>query len=605
MTFNCLKRAPYPLAEALHKAWAGLPFQRKGLRTDIVSPELCGMFVIFPINVKITLIFLMRSDDALQRLSPSLARHTGCTIIDINPGAGLWSSKIHEHLRPKRHLLLESEELYLPFLKPLLDAPGSRYLLRDWSGWLPWTTEPYLSEGLIPELPSATMSEGRNESLLIIANVGDLLRSRLRGPPTSHVRLFHYLNNIKFKQNFQAHGTVRLLLWMQDSEKRAILPRTVSHRRKLSLEAEMSCHIEEIVGGPASQISQRREDILDINSSRQVAEAMAKQNIRIPFERKDEAQKLVDGNLLSTNGDQKALIENTLKIASTHRSWHTDLEQMREDFRDGKFSEYEDQITPATDAKMKVGKREKSKIRASRTPEYLKLRELQRVFDGQIRTNEQVNSFLRQDELIKCLESNTKNQILDEVQRQRKEKELRRLIEDLKRSLEKVPKIVREAFWYVSDNRRAFNQNPPLLMWDCRTAEPLIAREDEFYNPTSLALLDFQPKVSDPFPMSSTESSIFQILAGALFSNGCNTIFYLNSLAPGATEAIAAKVPALRDSSRGGRQDLWELRARCFTPDMFYGITKAWETWPFKLPLTELMSTLPARADEEVIYNRK
>lgn len=57
MTSNSLKRAPYPLAEALHRAWAGLPFQRKGLRTDIVSPELCGMFFVFPTNVKILLIF--------------------------------------------------------------------------------------------------------------------------------------------------------------------------------------------------------------------------------------------------------------------------------------------------------------------------------------------------------------------------------------------------------------------------------------------------------------------------------------------------------------------------------------------------------------------
>lgn len=57
MTFNRLKRAPYPLAEALHKAWTGLPFQRKGLRTDIVSPELCGMFFVFLTNVKIVLIF--------------------------------------------------------------------------------------------------------------------------------------------------------------------------------------------------------------------------------------------------------------------------------------------------------------------------------------------------------------------------------------------------------------------------------------------------------------------------------------------------------------------------------------------------------------------
>lgn len=570
-------------------------------------------YVVFPPIHGYCTELLIRSDDALQRLSPSLARHTGCTIIDINPGAGLWSSKVHELLRPKRHLLLESEELYLPFLKPLIDAPGSRYHLRDWNGWLPWTTEPYISEGLIPELDSAILCDGRNDSLLLIANVGDLWRARQRGPVTSHVRLFHYLNNIKFKKNFQTHGSVRLLLWMQDSEKRAILPRTVSHRRKLSLEAEMSCHIEEIVGGPASLTNQRREDILDITSSRQVAAAMAKQTIRIPLERQDEAQKIVDDNLLLANEDQNALIETPIKIASTHRAWHTDLEQMKKDFRVGKFSEYEDQTTSvlteskaeAPDTKPKTGRRKKSKIKPQRTPEYLKLRELQRVFDGQIKTNEQVNNFLGQEELIKCLERDIHNQTFDEVQRQRKVKELKWLTEDLKRSLERAPKTVREAFWYFSDNRRAFNQNPPLLMWDCRTAEPLIAREDEFYNPTCLALLDFQPRVSDTFPMSLSESSSFQFLASMLFSNGCNTLYYLNSLAPGATEAVAGKVPALRDLSRGGRQDLSELRARCFTPDMFYGITKAWESWPFKLPLTELMSTLPARANEEVIYDKK
>lgn len=563
--------------------------------------------------MKVVLILMMRSDDALQRLCPSLARHTGCTIIDINPGVGLWSSKLHALLRPKRHLLVESEKLYLPFLKPLLDAPDSRYHLRDWSGWLPWTTEPFTSEGLIPELDSATSPEERNDSILLTANVGDLWRPKLRGPATSHVRLFHYLNNIKLKQNFQSQGSVRLLLWMQDSEKRAILPRTVSHRRKLSVEAEMCCHVEEIVGGPASQTSQRREDILDLNSSRQVAETMAKQNNRIPIERQDEARKLANENLLSMDGDQRTLMETPIKLASTHRAWHTDLERMKRDFRDGKISEYKGQTTTAStdfkaeaaDTKLTAEKRKRSKAKPTRTPEYLKLRELQRVYDGQIKTNGQVNSFLGQDELIKCLEFEIHNQTLDEVQRQKKVNELKRLTEDLKRSLEKVPKTVREAFWYISDNRRAFNQNPHLLMWDCRTAEPLIAREDEFYNPTCLALLDFQPRVLDPFPMSLIESSLFQVLTSALLSNGCNTLYYLNSLAPGATEAIAAKVPALRDLSRGGSQDLWELRARCFTPDMFYGITKAWENWPFKLPLTELMSTLPARANEEVIHEKK
>ena len=52
-----LKKAPYHLAEALRKAWAGLPPQRKNFRTDIVSPQLCGMFIVFSPSLKSVLIF--------------------------------------------------------------------------------------------------------------------------------------------------------------------------------------------------------------------------------------------------------------------------------------------------------------------------------------------------------------------------------------------------------------------------------------------------------------------------------------------------------------------------------------------------------------------
>ncbi|KAF4535259.1 S-adenosyl-l-methionine-dependent methyltransferase [Lasiodiplodia theobromae] len=85
--------------------------RRKGAtatRADIVSPALC--------------------DDILSYIGPSLEKYKNCDIVDVNPGAGLWSSKIHDFLKPRRHLLLEVDDFYTPCLQPLLDAPGSKYI---------------------------------------------------------------------------------------------------------------------------------------------------------------------------------------------------------------------------------------------------------------------------------------------------------------------------------------------------------------------------------------------------------------------------------------------------------------------------------------------
>ncbi len=482
------------------------------------------------------------------------------------------------------------QSTYLPFLKPLLEAPGSRYHLRDWDDWLPWTPEPYLSDKLLADLANTTTTDGRTDSLLIIANLGYGWKQRVRGSIPSHARIFQYLNCVRFKQGFHTSGSVRLLLWMNDSDKRAILPRTVFHRRKLSLEVEMTCYVEEIVGGLASQTNQRREDFLDTESSKRIAKEMARRNIQIPFNRQDETQRMISKDLLLADGKRTASTEKRLDTADTHRAWHEDLKQMEEDFRAGKFSKFTgEEVVIETESKHKQPR----KTQKDFTPEYRRFHQLQTTFKSQNKKKQQLDSFLEQEEAMNCLESDMYHQKHDKLQMERKMKQLKQRAENLKSQLEIVSKVDREAFWYNSDNRKAANQNPPLLMWDRRRAEPLIAREDEFHSPTQLALLDFQPRFSNAFPMTTTEAASFQLIMGPLFSNGCNTLKYLDSLAPGAAEAIAPQVPALRDPQRGGRHNLSDLRVRCFTPEMVYGIAQAWENWPFKPPLTDLISRSP------------
>src|ERR1700677_3313119 len=82
-------------------------------------------------------------------MKPSLEKHIGCDIIDLNPGPGVWSSALHDFLKPRTHILMEPDHAsYKPLLKPLLDAEGSTYKFIPKSGVI-WSS---LQEALSPEL---------------------------------------------------------------------------------------------------------------------------------------------------------------------------------------------------------------------------------------------------------------------------------------------------------------------------------------------------------------------------------------------------------------------------------------------------------------------
>src|SRR4051812_35259567 len=74
-------------------------------------------------------------DDALTRLAQSLQNHGHCDIIDVNPGVGLWSTKLHEFIKPRTHVLMEPEwKFYSRWLQPLLDQKDSKYVLARYPG---------------------------------------------------------------------------------------------------------------------------------------------------------------------------------------------------------------------------------------------------------------------------------------------------------------------------------------------------------------------------------------------------------------------------------------------------------------------------------------
>lgn len=523
-------------------------------------------------------------DDVLQRLAPSLSRHTGGTIIDINPGVGLFSSKLHDVVKPKRHILVEpAQSAYLPFLQPLLDAPESRYRLRNWDYDHQIRPDKYLAEGLLPEFKKAKTADGRNDSILLVANMSPT-KSSGHNATLAIPSIFQYLIQVRHKISFQANGTVRMLLWMNDSEKTSVLPRTVHPHRKIAVELDMTCYVEEIAGAGLNHNRDCRDSFLDVESSRRVAREMKRQGIQIPYDRLGEIPRnLSVDDFPSLNESMKDSV--TMPTFDTQRTWHKELEKLQQRFRDGEFFQFKN--CTSKEAKG-VRVRRSTKSGDEHTPQYFRLHQLESALKNENAERLSLEPFLQEEDLICSLEYDLQDQTLESLQKEAKLKELQQRRLNLKIRLDEKRKKFVDRFFFITDNKKACTQDPPLLMWDRRTAEPLIAEKQEFYRENTLALLDLQPRTPNPFPMNIAQAIIFGQLMSTLYANGLNTLKVLDSVVPGASQAIAPNVPALTNIRRGGRHHLSDLRVRCFTPEMCYSILQAWEKWPFKSSLIDL-----------------
>ena len=481
---------------------------------------------------------------------------------------------------------------YLPFLKPLLELPSSRYQLRDLDSSLQWRPRSYFAEGLLSDFQSSGnashKSAGRNDSLLIIANMSSTTESQKPkhgAGHESHKVIMDFANDLRAGTGFHAHGPVRMLVWVTEMEKQALIPRTVHHRRKLSLLLETTCHIEEIVTGSRSVRgkTQFREDFLDVESGKKVAERMRRRGVEIPQERQDEMQKKVQDVLQGVTSDDTATVSIPGGTSpDISREWHKELRQLKEDFGSGKLSQFIGG-QPGIERTKKV--RNDGSIHS---PEWKRMVEMERTLKTQQRRKNDVDNLVTEQEKLDCLELDAYQEGLSEVDRQEKLEELDQRTREFRAQLSAVAPTRSNQHNFLIDDRRAFAQHPPLLMWDQRSAEPLLAREDEFHKPKDMTLLDFQPRCPQPYPMTTTQAAYFDVITTALIGNGSQTPSSLKQLAPGAMEALVSRVPALKDPRKGGHRDLEDLRSRVMTPEMVYGLTLAWDKWVFKPTLADI-----------------
>lgn len=475
---------------------------------------------------------------------------------------------------------------------PLVEAPDSRYHLRDWDELTYWEPMQYISEGLLPRDPGmASINGDSNSALLIVANFADSHKKKGGKSYELAKKLLNIIHQMRGKDGFHAYGPVRVLMWIPENLRNSFLPKTVAYRGRLSLQLEMICHMEEIIqsGEGARSKERRRPELLDIESSIRVLREMEKKNIYIPALRQNDVHKRALESLRHSGSVDLSKVKDPLGLGTTtHRDWHRELEQLEKDFRDSKYSQSvhvsmntQPLPEPHTFKKLPSG--------FKYTPEYLRLVELQRHMRHSRKNEHMMESLFRDQGVIDSLELDTFNDELDVLERETKLRELKSLIERFDLHLEQLSARLRMQYTYNRDDRKALAQDPPLLMWDRRMAEPLVAHENEVYPTAPFSLLDLQPHPPELYPMTSEQRLQFDLIMRVLFVAVHRNISMLDAVAPGAFNAIVPQVSALRNPFRGGCRDVSRLEAHMLTREMAHGITMAWDEWSSKPSIAQLL----------------
>lgn len=523
----------------------------------------------------------------MTRLEPSLQKHIGCDIIDVNPGIGLWSEKLHNLLKPRTHILVEPDHrMYQPVLQPLLDTPGSTYKLLPKSGLVWGHMEKILSEEYLPHQEPLASGDPRleepNNTLLFVANLGQYPRRSYRGfSSIASLVLYQFMSASRTHSLFQRYGQVRMLIWIENEERDTVLPQTVSLRRKAAIEAAISCNIQEVAAGKTRERFVRSRNI-ELESTRLVYEKMKKMGVTIPEGRRssclDEIIRIApaDAQRVGSLGATDAFLE--------------ELKDLEAQYARGELGEWRLKRNEDASGKPRKG-------RASYVEENTKLTRL-RLMRGQMgffkRQFERREGLINELDQIFAMQRDLQRTTQPE-ERGALEESLKQRTDSWKRTMDSLFSDSFEATLAYLDNVRVFNATPPSLLWDRRDYEPLKVQPEEFLPMREMCLLDIQPKTLWPILRENFPNNydvLEYILSQLLIIPTQNIRRGLSALAPGAYEYLIAECPSLTDPTKGGSLDVELLTVRCLTEEMLKEIIEAWARWPFKPNRFEIMSKL-------------
>ncbi|KAK0106181.1 hypothetical protein ONS96_003826 [Cadophora gregata f. sp. sojae] len=501
-------------------------------------------------------------DAIITRMKPSLERHRGCDIIDINPGVGVWSAKLHDFLKPRTHILMEPDiRLCGPLLEPFVKAPDSTYKLIPKSGLVWGHLESVLNKSHLPFQTAYSRDDPRldqrNDTLLVVANLGYYPKKPYKGfASLGQMVIYQLMSSINAHSLFQKYGQVRMLIWINDEERHNILPKTVSSRRKGSAEADFSCEkLEEVASGTATSPRRAREVGLDLEGLRKVLQKMEAKGIEIP------------------KGRESFLLKQMFDLSD---------EEAQRGLR------MEKEIAQEEYASLK--KQALSGISVDRK----RLSWLKYLTASNSRQQHRITALC--NEFEKIMESAKAIQgLADPEQKDMRNAEYQERMVEWEENVAKLSgdnvNVVRNR----CEDRLALRREKPLLLWDRREVEPLRLEPEEFYPAQTMCLFDIQPKALNPVLRKDYPNNydVLEYLLVSFFTMPSQSVKHgLVGLVPGAYEWIDAECPSLKDVYKGGKPDLDRLSVRCLTEEMLVDMVEAWERWPFKPNKYEMLSRM-------------
>lgn len=554
-------------------------------RVNIVSVDLC--------------------DAILERMKPSLERHKGCDIIDVNPGAGIWSSKLHDHLKPRSHILMEPDSSYEATLQQFLDEPNSKFKLYPKSGIVWGHLETGISKQFLPhqnKLPTGDPRlEQPNDTILFVANLAYHPKKIYRSfGSLTHLVLHQLMSAIRSHSLFQRYGQIRMLIWLVDAERYYPLPRHIATRKKSSIEVEMSCgNITEIASSTRPVGLFRRDEGLEADRTAEVIQTMKEQRISTPENRESFMQRHLNS--------LRHRSEFSIETADKDRIGNLYLKQLRimeKRFERGDLKKYRDEGRTRLETSNTgiLGNSPEPVFELS--PEYKKLLTLRSRKVMSIKSRNTVLEFAALQDEIMDLQRELYNGDPNEPTYESRRAHLTQLMQHFKDSLGRIKNEVTatEVTTYL-DEKRLMQQPVPGLAYDRRSVEPLMTRPDDFFPEHELALVDFQPQsiwpiLRDNFPANYDE---FEYIISNLFGSSSIPVpSAIKSLWPGAADWMLPRCPTLANPNMGGDMDISRVSVRCLSMKMMEEIFEAWMSWPFKPSRMELIGRLNDYASEDV-----
>ncbi|KAK0305110.1 hypothetical protein LTR01_006968 [Friedmanniomyces endolithicus] len=570
------------------------------LRNDIVSDSLCGKAYLILYKSWPLTDFL--PDDTIKYLAPTLEKHKGCTIIDIHPGASVWSSKLHDFLQPKRHLLMEPEERYFAsFIKPLLDKPGSTYRHTTLIGAHPREYWPNYAKVLsdaelapcTPLLAGDPALRELNPNVLVIGNLGRQYKvaARARSVNFGALILQQFLHAALTNQLFHRSGLVRMMLWVPEAEKYTLFPTSEVYRRSLNVRLGIGSSLTEVVGSvdlyDTADIfyarRRRRPPELEAILAQRAQRRMDDLGVQVPPGRAllYDRPKPGDSKLLSPFETAISTWQELEAEIATTKARLAEVRQLdRGDRRKGNPTQKQ--------------QREEGMLRGMKYPQ---CEASGQTFIGSGNNVAWIAIWadlgmrvLNLEVALRQLEEKGEDPATYERVRDR----ILKLDRDLDTIATSESLKMAEFAQRVVEQQQACLMEPPITALDARAYEPLKATPRDFWPNSEMMLLDMVPKPCDleveGLASKREMSKLCETFCRSLLESTTRTLpEALDRLAPNAARDVIPMVDIAKDPRKGGRLNPHRIRVRMVSDELIEGLLKAWVEWPFKPSLTDLV----------------